>query len=44
MYINEIFIQNKENKTSKYNYNMTEQQNVMYFLIHIVDISHCSML
>ena len=35
------FIQNKENKNSKYNYNMTEQQNVMNFLIHTVDISYC---
>ena len=36
------FIQNKENKNSKYNYNMTEQQDVMNFLIHTADISHCS--
>ena len=36
------FIQNKENKSSKYNYNMTEQQDVMNFLIHTADISHCS--
>ena len=35
------FIQNKENKNSKYNYNMTEQQDVMNFLIHTSDISHC---
>ena len=36
------FIQNKENKSSKYNYNMSEQQDVMNFLIHSVDISHYS--